>query len=90
LHKLTIDAWLATQNAREDIFSFHGNTYLKTFVHSVAAIKTKSPTNFVLVTKYYPGDKIKKNYMGRVCSTYWVENRCIQGCGGKPGEKIPL
>ena len=36
------------------------------------------------------GDKIEKNEMGRACSTYWGEHRCIQGFGGKPEGKRPL
>jgi hypothetical protein len=34
----------------------------------------------VLITKYYFGDQIKKNEMGRLCSTY--EESCMQGFGG--------
>jgi hypothetical protein len=32
---------------------------------------------------YILGDQIKKNEMGRACSTYGGEPRCIQGFGGK-------
>jgi len=28
--------------------------------------------------------------MGRTCSKYWEEVRCIQGFGGKPERKRPL
>jgi len=33
--------------------------------------------------KYYSGDKIKKNEMGRECSMYGEEERCIQGGFGE-------
>ena len=36
----------------------------------------------VLLTKYFWGDKIKKNEMGRACSTFGVQERCMQGFGG--------
>jgi hypothetical protein len=29
------------------------------------------------------GDQIEKKEMGRVCSMYWGEERCIQGFGGE-------
>jgi hypothetical protein len=35
------------------------------------------------LTKYYSHDQIKKNEMGRACSTYGGKERCIQGLGGK-------
>jgi hypothetical protein len=38
----------------------------------------------VLLTKYYSGDQLKRNKMGRACSTYGRYERCIQGFGGKP------
>ena len=37
----------------------------------------------VLFTKYYLGDKTKKNEMGWACGRYAGEERCIQGFGGK-------
>jgi len=37
----------------------------------------------VLLTKYYSGDQIKKNKMGRACSMYGGEERCIKGFGGE-------
>jgi hypothetical protein len=36
----------------------------------------------VLLTKYFSGDKIEKNEMGRPRSTYGVQERCMQGFGG--------
>jgi hypothetical protein len=38
---------------------------------------------YVLFTKHYSGDQIKKNDLGRVCSMYGGEKRCIQGLGGE-------
>jgi len=35
------------------------------------------------LTKYYPGDQIKKNEMGGACSTYGRHKKCIQGFGGE-------
>ena len=32
---------------------------------------------------YILGDQIEKNEMGRTCSTYGGEQRCIQGFGGE-------
>ena len=37
----------------------------------------------LMITKYCSGDQVEKNEMGRVCSTYRVKVRCIQGCGGE-------
>ena len=37
----------------------------------------------LLITKYYSGDQIEKNEMGGACSTYEVEERCIQVFGGE-------
>jgi hypothetical protein len=34
-----------------------------------------------LLTKYYSGDKIKKNEVGRACSTYVAGEKCIQDFG---------
>ena len=31
--------------------------------------------------QYCPGDQINKNKMGEACSTYGVQERCIQGFG---------
>jgi len=36
----------------------------------------------VLFTKYCSGDQIKKNEVGRACSTYGGEERCTQDFGG--------
>jgi hypothetical protein len=36
-----------------------------------------------LLTKYYWGDKMKKNAMGGACSVYAGEERCVQGFGGE-------
>jgi hypothetical protein len=33
---------------------------------------------------------MQKNGMGRACSTYGKENKCIQGLVGKPEGKRPL
>jgi hypothetical protein len=44
----------------------------------------------VLFNKYYSGDQIKKNEMGRTCSTYGGEKRCIHDFGKKTGGKEPL
>jgi hypothetical protein len=38
---------------------------------------------YVLVTKYYSGDQIKKNEVGGVYSTYGGGERCIQDFGGE-------
>jgi hypothetical protein len=35
----------------------------------------------MMCTKYYSGDKIEKNEMGGVFSTYGLEERPIQGFG---------
>jgi len=34
-------------------------------------------TIILLLTKYYTGDQIKKNEMGRACGTYGRQERCI-------------
>jgi hypothetical protein len=36
----------------------------------------------VLLTKYYSGYKIKKNEMGRACSTIGKAEKCVQGFSG--------
>ena len=41
----------------------------------------------ILLTKYYLGDKIKKNEVGGTCNTYCGEERCIQGFGGETHRK---
>jgi hypothetical protein len=38
----------------------------------------------VLTNKYYTGDKIKKNEVGRACGTYVEKERCIKSFGRKP------
>ena len=38
---------------------------------------------FVLLTKYYSVDQIKKNGMGRTCGMYGEEEGHIQGFGGE-------
>jgi len=45
---------------------------------------------FVLVTKYFSGDKTKKNEMCVLCSTYGGEERCIPGFDGDPEGKRTL
>ena len=42
-----------------------------------------TPIPSVLFTQYSEGDKIENNRMGGTCSTYWWEDRCIQGFGWK-------
>jgi hypothetical protein len=37
----------------------------------------------VLLTKYFSGDRTKKNEMGERCSTYGRQKRCLQGSGGE-------
>jgi hypothetical protein len=45
---------------------------------------------FVLFIKNYPGEKIKKNKMGKACGTYGKEKRCIDEFGGATEGKRPL
>jgi hypothetical protein len=33
------------------------------------------------------GDQSEKNEVGGACSTYWRDERCLQGFGGKPKGK---
>ena len=33
----------------------------------------------VLLTRYHSGDQVKKTEMGKTCSTYGGDERCIQG-----------
>jgi hypothetical protein len=35
--------------------------------------------NKELLARYHLGDQVKKPEMGRICSTYWGQPRCIQG-----------
>jgi hypothetical protein len=37
---------------------------------------------FVLLIKYYAGDQINKNKMGRACGTYGRLDNCVEGFGG--------
>ena len=39
--------------------------------------------HFMICTNQILGDQIKKNEMGRACSTYGAEERCIQDLGGE-------
>jgi hypothetical protein len=45
----------------------------------IEEITQRGTSRFVFVTRYYSGDEIKKSEMGRICSTYGREERCIQG-----------
>jgi hypothetical protein len=38
---------------------------------------------YVLLTKYYSGNQIKKNEMEGACGTYGGQEGCMQGFGGK-------
>jgi hypothetical protein len=35
------------------------------------------------LAKYYNNDKIEENEMGRACSTYEREEKCVHSSGGK-------
>ena len=37
----------------------------------------------IVLTKYCPGNQIKKNEMGRACGMYGREDRCTHGFGVK-------
>ena len=37
----------------------------------------------ILLAKYYSGSQIQKNDMGKACSTYGGQERCIQVLGGE-------
>jgi hypothetical protein len=37
----------------------------------------------ILLSKHYYGDKIENNEIGGACSTYGVEERCMQDFGGE-------
>jgi hypothetical protein len=39
--------------------------------------------SFILPTKYYSSDKIKKNEMGWACGTFEGEESCTEGFCGK-------
>jgi hypothetical protein len=41
--------------------------------------------NLIICTpaKYYSGNKIEKNEIGRTCCMYGGEKRCIKGFGGE-------
>jgi hypothetical protein len=39
---------------------------------------------------YFSGDKIEKNEMGRACSTFGREKRCIQDFGRETRGKEPI
>jgi hypothetical protein len=47
-------------------------------------IAKRGTSSFVLLAKYYSGDKIKKNEMGWAWGTYGGEERCKKGLVGKP------
>jgi hypothetical protein len=38
---------------------------------------------FVCCIKYYLGDQIKEDEMGRAQGTHWGEGECIQASGGE-------
>jgi hypothetical protein len=44
----------------------------------------------VLLTKYYSGDQVQKNRMGKVCGTYGRQEISIQGFGGIPEGKTQV
>jgi len=44
----------------------------------------------VLLIKYYSGDQIRKNVLGRAYGMHGEEERCIQGFGGEPAVKDHL
>ena len=53
--------------------------------------KTDTFSNkFRLPPKYYFGDQIKNNEVGRACSTYGREGKCTQGYGGETWGKRQL
>jgi hypothetical protein len=43
-----------------------------------------------LLTKYYSGDQIQKNVIGRACSTYGERSGVYRVLMGRPGGKRPL
>jgi hypothetical protein len=43
----------------------------------------KEELNDLYSIKYYSGDQIKKNEVGRACSTYGGGERCLQDFGGE-------
>ena len=47
------------------------------------SIRKHTSVFYVLLTKYYSGDQIKKNWMGGARSTYRGEESCIKGFGGE-------
>ena len=71
------------------IISFYKafTSFLLVREHRISRLYIKNPLFFTLhtsdvLTKYYPGDQIKKNETGKACSTYWGEERCIQSLMG--------
>jgi hypothetical protein len=44
----------------------------------------------VLLTKYYVGDQMKTDEMGRACGTYGTEEKCIRSLMGVPEGKMQL
>jgi len=65
-------------NHEKDFFFF--SEMLEEF--DISKAKCIYMANSVLLTKYFSGDQIKKNEIGRACGMFG-EERCIQGFGGE-------